>query len=185
MIRGWTKPGVADEDIVKLLIFSGLDGVVHILRTKGYSARRSVFDDFLNWIRGSSCDDNTVISGDSQDDQREAFTLSQHRSICQQLPRIDCTFYPTLSRATISRVSKHVPSLQSLFVAPAERIILEKDTRFSETRELPSLMELICWAFSHKDDELAYLDAGGGNDDIAGYVLAFSNQAVGLNGGNN
>ena len=197
-IRGWTKAGVSDEDIVKLLVFGGFDSVVSILQTEGYSARRLVFDDFLYWLHGSSHPDKTTTSRNRQDNRIAKVAVGKRRSESRilehvatneqqqsqsHLTRIDCTVYPRLNHWNISQVSKYLPDLQSFFTKSAERLILKKDYRFSESRDLPSSMAFISWAFSNNAVG-THLDSDEDGHATVDYTSDLNVQDVELNRGN-
>ena len=181
---------------MKLLIFGGFDKVAHILRTRGYNARRLIFDEFVHWLYGSPYPSEAAVFQSQQDNRSrravrtkalkesnisEHIAMHEEQQTASHLPKINCATYPRLSQDNIVRVSEDLPHLQDIFVKAAERIILQKNPKFSEPHDLPSLMKFTEWAFT-SGVSTRQLEGDEDSGDTADYTSVLNDQDVDFDG---
>ena len=162
-LRNWNEPGASDEDIIKLLVFGGLDAVADVSSIKGYSARRSALKTILGRIdsyaglasvspkqRRLSLPRRSSHTGEKPQDHvsRLYDTPTQETQAPEStLPKINCTILPKVSPGTAAQMLEQLPDMDNLFRHPAESVILSRVPNL-QAGNVPSTMSYITWALT-------------------------------------
>ncbi|KAI4141723.1 MAG: hypothetical protein L6R39_005214 [Caloplaca ligustica] len=97
-LRGWTKPSATDQQVMKLVVFGGLDAIKRIMVIQSYNMRIKALDQWLEFLTATEPPNNSHVVGDRTD------TLPIYRS-----------FYYSFDSTTTARIMKILPDRVCFF----------------------------------------------------------------------
>jgi hypothetical protein len=160
-LRRRPKPDTTNEDVVRCLLFGGLDAMADILSIKEYRARRAALESMVQQIE-QYAREPTAAKPKHQGRISRIFTNTgtTHGNISKTykrtsqndapkksaLPEIDCTVLPKVSPEIASKILKQLPDLNSLFITAAEKVLFDVVPNLHGPGDIPSTMSFVPWA---------------------------------------